>query len=179
MTTGRYILKSNLMTRIVKRIKIDAPKNEVWKVVSDLGGIQNYNPTVKKSYYNTDVKEGVGAGRICEFHPMGKVDEKATAWKEGDSYTLHIKPIEKLPFFKEGNADFTLTSEDGKSTYVEVNYTYKTTSGIIGNIMNSIALKNNFNKAFEGILKGLKKHIEEGEIIENGSALKGYSVSFA
>ena len=168
------------MTRIIKKLKIDAPKKKVWEVVSDLGGIQNYNPMVKKSFYNTDIKNDVGAGRTCEFHPMGKVDEKATNWNEGESYTLHIKPIEKLPFFKEGFALFSLSSDDnGSSTFVQIDFTYNTTSGAIGRMMNRIALKKNFNKGFEGILKGLKKHIEEGEVIENGASLKGYKVSFA
>ena len=145
------------MTRIVKKIKIDATKQEVWNVVSDLGGIQNYSPGVKESFYNTDVKNDVGAGRVCEFYPMGKVDEQATTWKEGESYTLHIKPIEKLPFFKEGFALFTLKSDGNRGTFVETEFTYDTTSGIIGKMMNSIALKKNFSVAFEGILKGLKK----------------------
>ncbi len=56
---------------------------------------------VKKSYYNTEIKTGKGAGRVCEFYPMGKVNEKAIEWKDGENYTLHIKPIEKLPFLKK------------------------------------------------------------------------------
>lgn len=167
------------MTRIIKKIKIDAPKEKVWNVVANLGGVQNYNPGVKKSFYYTDETNEVGAGRICEFYPMGKVDEKATTWKEGESYTLHVKPIENLPFFKEGFALFTLKSDGNGSTYVETDFTYDTTTGVIGKLMNSIALKKNFSIGFEGILKGLKKHIEEGEIIENAASLKGYEVSFA
>lgn len=167
------------MKAIIKKMKIDAPKNHVWEVVSDLGGIQNYNPGVKKSYYNTEIKSDVGAGRVCEFYPMGKVDERATTWKEGDSYTLHIKPIEKLPFFKEGFAHFKLTTDGNGSTLVEVDFKYHTTGGILGKMMNSLALRRNFEKGFENILMGLKKHIEEGVIITNASSLKGYDVSFA
>ena len=166
------------MKRIEKKLHINAPKQQVWDVIADLGGIQNYNPGVKKSYYNTDLKAGEGAGRICEFYPMGKVDEKATHWNEGNGYSLKIKPVEKVPFFKEGDAHFTLTSEDNSKTEVRVIFNYDTTFGPVGWAINKLMLYNNFNKAFEGILKGLKKHIEEGVVIENNSSLKGYQVSF-
>jgi polyketide cyclase/dehydrase/lipid transport protein len=167
------------MTTIEKKLKISAAKNDVWSVLADLGGIQNYNPTVKKSFYNTDLKSGKGAGRVCEFYPMGKVDEKATQWNEGNSYTLLIKPIEKIPFFKEGTAYFELNEIQDNETEVYVRFTYGINKGLIAQIMNSFMLKNNFNKGFEGILKGLKMHIEEGVNIENTSTLKGYQVSFA
>lgn len=167
------------MNKIEKKLSINASNERVWDVIADLGGIQNYNPGVKKSYYNTDIKSGEGAGRICEFYPMGKVDEKATQWNEGKSYSLHIKPVEKLPFFKEGFAHFSLSSSNNGGTEVSIDFEYNVTGGPIAWTMNKFMLRNNFDKAFEGILKGLKKHIEEGVIIESPSSLKGYQVSFA
>ncbi|MCD4731365.1 MAG: SRPBCC family protein [Bacteroidales bacterium] len=167
------------MTIIEKKLSINAPKEMVWDVIADLGGIQNYNPTVKKSFYNTDIKSGEGAGRICEFNPMGKVDEKATQWDEGNNYTLHIRPLEKLPFFKEGFAHFSLSSTSNGETEVSVEFEYDVTGGPVAWVMNKVMLRNNFDKGFEGILKGLKKHIEDGVVIENASSLKGYQVSFA
>ncbi len=167
------------MNKIEKKLSVNASNERVWDVISDLGGIQNYSPGVKKSFYNTDIKTGEGAGRICEFYPMGKVDEKVTDWENGKSYTLYIKPIEKLPFFKEGFAHFSLMSTSNGGTEVSVDFDYNVTVGPIAWLMNKVMLRNNFDKGFEGILKGLKKHVEDGEIIENFSSLKGYQVSFA
>ena len=42
-----------------------------------------------------------------------------------------------------------------------------------------LTLKKNFNKGFEGILAGLKKHAEEGDVIDNFASLKAYVVNFA
>ena len=166
------------MTTITKKLEINAPQERVWEVLANLGDIQNYNPMVKKSYYNTEIKSEVGAGRICEFHPMGKVDEKAIEWDEGKSYKLHIKPIEKLPFFKQGEALFVLNSTSENKTTVEVNFEYENSGGMMGKAMNALMLKKNFDQGFEGILKGLKKHIEDGETILNNNSLKGYEVNF-
>lgn len=180
MTTGRYAnIKTNNMTKIEKKLGINASREQVWEVIANLGAIQNYNPMVKKSFYNTDKKIGEGAGRICEFSPMGKVEETATQWESGNNYTLHVKPIEKLPFFKEGFAHFSLKNISNGQTEVSVDFEYDITPGPVAKAINRLMLKNNFNKAFEGILKGLKKHIEDGVIIENGGSLKGYQVEFA
>lgn len=166
------------MTTITKKLEINAPQERVWEVIANLGDIQNYNPMVKKSYYNTEIKSEVGAGRICEFQPMGKVDEKAIEWNQGKSYKLLITPIEKLPFFKQGEALFVLNATSTDKTTVEVNFEYEYSGGVMGKAMNALMLKKNFSQGFEGVLKGLKKHIEEGETILNNKSLKGYEVNF-
>lgn len=177
MTTGhKETFKTNFMTIINKKINIEASLIDVWNIVSDLGGIQNYNPSVKKSFYTTDEKNGVGAARVCEFHPMGKVEETATQWEDKKSYTLHIKPIEKLPFFNEGFAHFSLIELGNSLTQVSVDFEYKVNSNPIALIMNKLMLKGNFDKAFEGILLGLKTHIEEGIVIDNFSILRQYHI---
>ena len=162
------------MTSFEKSIVINAPQAKVWEKVSDLGAIQDYNPSVKKSYYNTDQKEGVGCGRVCEFHGMGAVDEQAVAWQEGDFYTLRIVPIEKVPFFKQADATFTFTALDSHTTKVHVLMEYEVTAGPIAAVMNKLALKNQFSKSFDGILKGLKRNLEQGAIINTAKDLKGY-----
>jgi len=45
--------------------------------------------------------------------------------------------------------------------------------------MNRIAMKSQFTKGFEGILKGLKRHLEHGVVIDTGKDLKDYQVEFA
>ena len=179
MTTGRYIINTNYMNQVKRKLWVDAPREHVWRVISDLGGFQKYNPMVKKSYNNTHEESCEGAGRVCEFHAMGKVEEIAMNWKEGEEYTLQIKPLQKMPFFKQGFAHFKLSDNRMGGTLVETDFTYEITKGLFADLMNGLMLKKRFNKGFEGILKGLKKHIEEGEIIENNSSLRGYEVNFA
>jgi hypothetical protein len=64
-------------------------------------------------------------------------------------------------------------------TLVDVEFKYEISNGLLAGLMNKIMLKRNFEKGFEGMLKGLKKHIEEGEVILNNDSIKGYKVSFA
>lgn len=164
------------MTQIHKQIVIEASQNTVWEKLSNLGAIQDFNPGVKKSYYNTSAKAGEGAGRVCEFHGMGIVNETAVAWKEGESFTLRILPVEKIPFFKSGEAQFTLKNLGNNNTEVTAIFHYAVKAGIVPKLMNSMAMKSQFAKGFEGILKGLKRHLEEGVLIHTGKDLKGYEV---
>lgn len=167
------------MTHIQKQIIIQASQNEVWRKLANLGAIQDFNPQVKKSYYNTSLKAGEGAGRVCEFHRMGIVNETAVAWKEGESFTLRILPVEKIPFYKSGDAKFTLRSISNDKTEVTAVFEYTLKAGIVPKLMNSVAMKAQFAKGFEGILKGLKRHLEEGILINTGKDLKGYEVDLA
>jgi len=164
------------MTTIERSLVIEASLHRVWSKLANLGGIQDYNPSVKKSYYTTDLKEGEGSGRVCEFHGVGVVNEVATEWRENEGYTLKIVPVEKIPFFKEGNARFTLKAKAKESTLVHVYFEYSVKGAFIGAIMNKLAIKAQFAKGFEGILKGLKRHLEEGKLIESPRDLKGYQV---
>ena len=58
------------MTTITQEIRINAPKDRVWAILADLGAVQRFHPGVKKSYYSTTQKEGVGASRVCELLPL-------------------------------------------------------------------------------------------------------------
>lgn len=167
------------MTTIERTIIIDAAQQAVWDKLADLGSIQDFNPGVKKSFYNTDMTTGEGAGRICEFHGAGIVNEKAVQWDDGKSFTLRIVPVEKIPFFKQGNAQFILTRLADNRTKVYVKFDYKVGAGPIGALMNNIAMKSQFAKGFDGILKGLKKHLEEGTLIDTFKDLKGYEATVA
>ena len=52
---GRYIKCTHLITKIEKT-KHQCFRGDSWDPISDLGEIQNYNPKVKKSYYNSGKK---------------------------------------------------------------------------------------------------------------------------
>jgi carbon monoxide dehydrogenase subunit G len=151
-----------MMTTFTSQVRINASRDKVWSVLADLGGIQNYNAAVSKSYYNTNEKEGVGAGRICELLPMGEVEETASQWNEGESYTLDVTPIKGMPPMKDIQAKFT-TEADGDTTVVNMEMKYSMKFGPIGAAMNAMMIKPQFSKVVPNILNGLKHFVETGE----------------
>jgi ligand-binding SRPBCC domain-containing protein len=150
------------MTTFTSQVRINAPKDKVWSVLADLGGIQRYNPAVSKSYYNTEETDGVGAGRVCELLPMGEVKETASQWKDGESYTLDVTPVKAMPPMKDVQAEFSVRADDdGTVVNLEMNYNMK--FGPIGALMDAIMVKPQFSSVAPNILKGLKHFVETGE----------------
>ena len=88
------------MQSITKEIHIDAPKDKVWAALADLGAVQKFHPGVKKAYYTTAEKEGIGATRVCELLPHGAVEERVTEWQAGERFVVEVVPLEQGPPFE-------------------------------------------------------------------------------
>ena len=88
------------MTILKSQIRINAPKEQVWAELANLGDIQNYHPGVKISHYTSETKKGIGASRHCDFGANRTIEESAIDWKEGEEYTLKLHSGKKMPPFK-------------------------------------------------------------------------------
>ncbi len=150
------------MTKITGEVKINAPKDKVWPIVADLGAIQVFHPGVSKSYYTSEAKEGIGAARVCELLPMGKVEETAVEWQAGERLVLEIEPMEKAPPFKKALGYISLT-EGGPQTTVNMTVEYTLKFGPIGSLMDSMMIRSQFEKIVPRVLQGLKHYAETGE----------------
>ena len=149
------------MIKITKEVEINAPKTKVWSVLADLGAIENYSPSVTKSYSTSENKQGIGASRHCDLLPMGSVEEKIIEWDEGESYKIEIFEGKAIPF--KGTGSFELT-ENGKSTNVKMTFEPDMGNGIFGKIM-GFMMKEKMNKMITGVVIGLKHHLETDELV--------------
>ena len=152
------------MTAITSTVRIHASKDEVWKILADLGGVQNFHPGVAKSYYTTDVKEGLGAARVCELLPVGKVEEHVIDWKHGEELTLDVVPLEKAPPLRDARGRIQL-EVDGDETVVTMTVSYRLGWGPIGMLMDALLVRRQFKKVVPAVLRGLKRHAETGEVL--------------
>ena len=152
------------MTTITSTIRIHASKDEVWKILADLGGIQDFHPGIAKSYYTTDVKEGLGAARVCELFPVGKVEEHVIDWKDGEELTLDVVPLEKAPPLRDARGRIQL-EVDGDETVVTMTVSYRLGWGPIGMLMDALLVRRQFKKVVPAVLRGLKRHAETGEVL--------------
>ena len=160
------------MTEFKKQIIIDASKEAVWKIVSNLGDIYKFHPGVSKSYYTTDREEGVGAARVCELQPAGKILETVKNWDNGNGFVLQIDPIEKAPPVKEFTGHFQLIKVNAETTRVTLTINYEMKLGLIGDLLNKLIIKSKMEEGIEGLLAGLKTHMEKGVEIKDVSTLQ-------
>ncbi len=141
-------------------------------MVSNLGDIYKFNPSVSKSYYTTEQTDGIGAARICELYPMGKILETATDWEEGNSFLLKIDTIEKAPPVKNFTGKFELNEIGINQTEVSLTLNYDMKLGFIGQLLNKLNQKSKMESGIEDLLRGLKVHLEQGVIVGDLNSLK-------
>ena len=159
------------MTAITKTVRINAPKSKVWAILADLAAVKDYNPSVTEAYYTSTQREGVGASRHCDLR-QGEVDERITAWQEGESYTIEIYDGKPLPPSKEPvQATIELTAA-GSETLVQMTMSYEMKYGVVGNLMNRTMMEPQFTKLLDRLMGGLKHFAETGESVQKGFRLE-------
>jgi len=152
-----------IMPEFSSTIHIDAPRSQVWDAIADLGGVQTFHPGVTKSYYTSEQTEGVGASRRCELKPVGSVDEHAIDWRPGKSVTLDVRPGPKGPPFKRAQGRMWV-DEDSDGTRAGLEFEYQLKFGPIGLLLDRLIIRRQFEKMLPAVLRGLKNHVEGGEI---------------
>ena len=162
-----------MATTITKSIVINAPREDVWRVLADFGGVQNYNPGVARSRCTSSKKEGVGATRHCTFVARGSVEERIIEWQEGESYKVEIYQGEGVPPFEYAYGYLSAEPEgDGTTARATMTIEYRLKMGLIGTLMDRLMVRSKFSKTIDHILAGLKHHVETGQIVASPGDVK-------
>ena len=144
-------------------VKINAPAEKVWAVISDYGAIGNFSPYIYSSgYLDGSLNAKPGAQRHCTFDKKGKrwVKEKVKTI-DHENMTMTSVPIDgkKVPLnFDNSRAFYTVVDNgDGTST-AGYEFQFRTKPSFLG-----LFAKGGFKKQLGGTLIGLKHYVETGE----------------
>jgi len=66
------------------------PPERIWALLSDLEAVQRYNPTVRTASLRGPLRGGLGAERVCDLAPRGRVVERVVHWEDGRAVGLEI-----------------------------------------------------------------------------------------
>ena len=149
------------MSSQTRDIQIDAPIEKVWAILADIGSVQDYSPGVVKSYYTSDMKEGVGASRHCDLLPTGTVEERIVSWHDGEQYSIEI--YEWIEVLYMSVSHFTLKRR-GEGTIVTQIMDYRPAEDPTG-ASGTRSMKGLVGKVIEGNLVGLRHFIETREVV--------------
>lgn len=145
------------MSAFTVETKIDAPAEEVWGALADIGSIHRWNPGVVSSYTMTDAAGGLGARRHCNLGGKTYLDEEVVEWRPGQRLTMRV--IETNLPFKTADIRFTLRPENG-GTVVAVTPDYTLKFGPLGSALDRLFVRNRYRKGMQALLTGLKRHVE-------------------
>ncbi|MCI0832705.1 MAG: SRPBCC family protein [Chloroflexi bacterium] len=141
-------------------VRIEAPKERVWEVLSDLGSIYKWNPGITHSYTTSEAATGENAMRQCDLPGGGFLRERAFNWSEGEGFTIEIYET-SLPM-KESFVDFRATAE-GEATVVKLKMDYKLKFGPVGVLMDAVFVGRQARNGMAELLGGLKEYVETGK----------------
>ena len=80
--------KKSFHTGTVKKtININAPKDRVWRKISNIVGLPEWVVDVKKTDYLSRNRKGIGAIRNITFEDGNTIEEHVVAWKTGEYFT--------------------------------------------------------------------------------------------
>ncbi len=80
-------------------VETNAPADAMWRVISKLGEIKNYMPSLKSSIVLDGRTPGVGVVRMCEDHTGKQWSEQCTEFNAGRSFTVRfLSEAPNFPF---------------------------------------------------------------------------------
>ncbi len=157
-------------TKIKSKVIINASKEKVWNILSDFGNVQNLSPGIAKSYLTSDIKNGIGATRHCDFTAMGsQVEERIIEWDKGNSFKIELYDTKNIPMMKGMNAYFELeTHKNG--TKLTTTFEYHM-NNIVGDLLNSLKMRKMNKKSWVLFLAGIKHYAETGKNVTKETTL--------
>jgi uncharacterized protein YndB with AHSA1/START domain len=147
------------MSTFTERTTIDAPRQEVWAALADIGSIATWNPGLIGSRRTNDI-DGLGGTRHCDISAKHSLTEHVVEFEPGTAITFRITDS-TLPF-KTADIVFTLTdSAQQARTELTVSPTYTLRYGALGRILNTVAVRRTYRAGMRKLLEGLKRHLEQ------------------
>ena len=140
------------MSAFSTAINIQAPVEQVWDVLADIGSIDRWNPGVVESHVTTDQPTGLEAGRYCNLGGNNYLNETVVAWEVGRRLTMRITDT-NLPL--QADIRFTLL--------VTVSPEYTVNYGPLGRLLDRVYVRSNYEQGMKALLVGLKKYVENKE----------------
>ena len=136
-------------------MKINSPKEKVWEVIADIGGIQKWAPIVTHSATITPSNRGVGCERTCEIKDVGSIHEKVIEWNEENGYKYEISGIPGTPA-SSAVTNWVLRLE-GEQTVVEVTADFQ----LSGTEQENKSFLEQTTQLYLVALNGLKDYVEK------------------
>ncbi len=100
------------MYKVESHIIIDAPAEEVWRVLADFGEVHQWAPSVTNSYSTSERNGGLDASRHCEIQGFGSVEENITEWNEGSDFTYFATGVGPI---SEGHSTWSVEAVGNKT----------------------------------------------------------------
>lgn len=146
-----------MTTTFTESIVIEAPREQVWATLADIGSIHEWNDGVAASHQTSTGECTLGATRHCDLTNKMTLEEEVVEFEPGERITLRIVGG-RMPF-ATAVIRFDLRDASG-GTRVDVSPSYRMKYGPLGAIMDRLGGRRMYRKGMRDLLAGLKAHVE-------------------
>jgi hypothetical protein len=145
------------MTVIRHQLQARCAPDRIWSLLADLEAVAHYNPGVVAAKIQGDKRTGIGAVRVCELLPKGRVVERVTHWEDGRALGLEVAQSDWPIHFMRWVTRIE-RSDDGSRITQELEYRVK--FGPIGWLLDRLVMERKLRTSLDGIFESLVKHAE-------------------
>lgn len=127
---------------------------KVWDTVAlGFGKVSEYNPEIKNSRFESEIKSGIGTRRHCDFLRKGYIKEEIIEWTDKESFKLKI--IESSVPMAILESKFTFKEKNEQTIVLqEFWYRMKAPMGWLSGLM-----KSKMKSTLENGLNGLDNYL--------------------
>lgn len=154
------------MTTIRHEIHAACSPERVWSLLADLEAVQHYNPGVRRAAVECPRRAGVGARRICDLLPKGRVVERVTHWEEGRALGLEVAESDWPIHFMRW---VTQVEAHGAGARITQSLEYEVKFGPLGWLIDRMVMKRKLTATLDAVFASLVRHAE-GEAPASGPA---------
>jgi hypothetical protein len=148
-------------------IEINSSKDKVWDVLfNQFGNVNNFNPLIEGSRPVGDIQGAVGAERSCDITSSSKIHERIAAVRGTESFDVEI--LEGgLPMMDKMDGTWEIEELGPDRTKATFHFSYTTKPAFMAGI-----LKSPMTKSMQGLVVGLKYHMETGGLVTKKNVKK-------
>jgi hypothetical protein len=158
------------MTVIRHEIEARCSPDRVWSLLADLEAVERYSPGVRAAKIQGAKRTGVGATRVCDLLPKGRVVERVTHWEEGHALGLEVAESDWPIHFMRW---VTRVEPKGEGTRITQELEYRVKFGPMGWLLDRLAMERKLRSSLDEIFASLAKHAESAPSPSAATATRG------
>lgn len=153
------------MTTLHNEIKIDAPIENIWRALSVIDELGNYDPTVKRSVALSETKDGLGASRKVDMKD-GKnwFEERVTVYERNQALTFELTACSFPIHHLKHSYSFEIV---GDGTKVKQVMAYRMKHGLFGQFLDWLMVRRQSDIGIKKFFVGLKSYVEKANSLSN------------
>jgi hypothetical protein len=121
--------------------------------------VQRYNASVSRAAIAGPKRTGVGAMRVCELRPSGRVVERVTHWTDRRELGLEVAESDWPIHFMRW---VTRIEPEGSGTRISQDLEYRVKFGPLGWLLDRVLMKRKLTRTLDGVFAALVQLAEDG-----------------